>query len=479
MSRHGIALPLFSCRSHQSCGIGEFLDLLPLIDWCQQIGFQILQLAPLNDTGENASPYSPISSCALDPIFLSLHALIEPRLPLDEFRALNSLPYLDRLAVREKKMAWLLRYFSLHFHKTVTSPSYARFLQKHSWLPEYAAFQTEEEGEEPSFYLFLQYLAFTQMEEVKRYAEKKGIALQGDLPFLLPETSADVRAHPSLFCANLTAGSPPDIFNTEGQNWDFPIYDIDAMRKDGFCWWQRRLHTFESLYHLYRIDHVLGFFRLWAIPREQKATEGFFLPSDRFSWASQGKEILSHLLRFSNLKPIAEDLGSHAKEVTSQVLHELKIPGTRIMRWEETKTGAPLPYSLYDPLSVTSVSNFDTEPLPLWWKSHPIEAGRFAEWKGWTYETALSQEKTFEILLDAHGTSSLYHINPLQEYLLLFPELSWPHLEQERMHLPGTNLPTNWTYRFRPSIEEITAHLPLCEKMRRLAKKAPPRDDAI
>lgn len=112
---NGIALPLFSLKSQKSCGIGEYLDLIPLLSWCKEVGFNILQLAPLNDTGPNFSPFSPISSCALDPIYISLHALKDPPLPLDDFASFNQLSHLDRSSVREKKIEWLCQYYSVHF----------------------------------------------------------------------------------------------------------------------------------------------------------------------------------------------------------------------------------------------------------------------------------------------------------------------------------------------------------------------------
>src|SRR3990167_4237600 len=368
MQKHGIFCPLFSLRSQKSCGIGEFLDLFFLIDFCHEIGFDILQISPLNDTGPNDSPFSPISSCALDPIYLSLHALPDPPLPLTPFVPFNKLTRLDRNAVREQKISWLQSYFATHFPTLSKENSYHQFLSQNPWLFPYATFKAEHEPQGVDFHLFLQYLSFSQMKEVRAKADKANIFLKGDLPFLLPLLSADLSMYPHLFRLDQVAGAPPDKYNQNGQKWGFPIYDFEAMRSDGFSWWKKRLEVFENFYHFYRIDHTLGFFRIWAIPPDKEPQEGSFIPEDPTLWPLQGKEILSKLLSFSSLKPIAENLGANAQQVTSQTLKSLGIPGTRVLRWERyDEVGEYIPYHLYDPLSMTTVSTIDLEPVPLWW----------------------------------------------------------------------------------------------------------------
>ncbi|HSX38241.1 MAG TPA: 4-alpha-glucanotransferase [Chlamydiales bacterium] len=450
---HGICLPLSAIRSHKSCGIGEFLDLLPLIDWCQKIGLDCLQLLPLNDTGDDPSPYNPISSCAIDPIYLSLRDL---KVPLDDrFQPLNNLPRLRRSEVKQLKLGWLFAFFKEKFSSFQKDPSYSSFLKDASWLFEYAKNRSSQDERGIDFHCFLQYLCFSQLKKVREFAESRSFFLVGDIPHLLSPYSIDVSAHPSFFQRDLAAGAPPDPYNAFGQNWGFPLFHWEAMKDDGYTWWKTRLRTIENFYHIYRLDHVVGFFRIWGIQPGKRAAEGSFYPPNRSLWEERGKEILEMMIDASSLLPIAEDLGTIPSEVYS-TLRKLGICGTKVLRWQP---GIPL--NQYEPLSLTTVSTPDLEPLALFWQKYPEEASSLCQTKGWTYEQALSPNIARNILKDAHHTSSYFHINLLQEYLFLFPDLRWPNLEEERINVPGTVLATNWTYRFRPTLEEIVNHAAL------------------
>jgi len=445
---HGICLPLFSLKMEQDSGSGEFLDLIPVIAWCRKAGFDCLQLLPLNDTGGDPSPYNPISSCALDPVYLSLP---------------HSGPPLPRRALKAKKLRLLRDEFPRAFPALSREPAYTSFLEKSPWLSEYCRYMAmKEPGAGEDFYRYVQYLAFSQLSEVKKAAEAHGIQLVGDLPLCLSPDSADVVSNPGLFRKDLVAGAPPDKYNALGQKWGFPLYDWDAMRKDRFRWWKRRLSALSPFYHLYRIDHVVGFFRIWAIEEGKKPSEGHFIPSDPAVWANHGQALLEMMIESSPLLPIAEDLGTIPPEVYP-ILKALGIPGTKILRWE-----MDTPLDSYEPLSLTTVSTADMEPLPLWWREYPEEAAAFAASRGWEYEPSLSGERQIDILSDAHHTSSLFHINLLQEYLFPFPELSRQSIEEERINIPGTLLPGNWAYRFRPSFEEIAAHEKLLAAIRKI-----------
>lgn len=481
---HGICLPLFSLRTQTSCGIGEFLDLIPLIAWCKAQGFDCLQLLPLNDTGSDASPYNPISSCALDPIYLSLRNLPEAgnlSQRFAPFEPLNQAPLLMRQDVKRLKMEWLYLYFEKKFSFFANTENYQLFLLEHSWVFDYARFKTCKDAfggrhwkEWPAlhaenqtamdFYSFLQYLCFSQLEQVRHVADKHSFFIKGDLPLFLSPDSADVWAHRSLFRLDLVAGAPPDQYNLQGQKWGFALYDWNAMRQGEFSWWKQRLKVLEKLYHIYRIDHVIGLFRVWAIAEEKQAIEGEFIPSEPETWFQQGRKILEMMLSACELLPIAEDLGTIPPKVRV-ILKELGICGTKVIRWE-AKDQNYIPYSDYEPLSMTTISTPDIDPLPLWWQHFPDEAKAFARFKNWTYHPFLTKEEQAALLQDAHHTASFFHINLLQEYLLLFPELSWPELEVERVNYPGTELPTNWTYRFRPYLEEIVCHDGLSKMIR-------------
>jgi 4-alpha-glucanotransferase len=476
---HGIALPLSALHSKKSCGIGEFHDLIPLIDWCHSIGFDTIQLLPLNDTGADPSPYNPISSCALDPIYLSLADLpggdsLAPFQPFLQEQRLNF------QAIKAQKITWLTRYFNAHFLTLVSTDDYQNFLRSHPWLSTYALFKAYKDRYDgkpwkdwplrlpdpdqdlrpaTDFHTFLQYLCFTQMARVRAHATKQGVFLMGDVPILPSPDSADVWGYKELFDLSLQAGAPPDYYNPLGQKWGFPLYDWETMRHTHFAWWKQRLHTLEELYHIYRLDHVVGYFRIWAIPDDQKASEGHFVPQDPSIWPDHGREILSTFIDASSLLPIAEDLGTIPKEVPP-ILKELGICSTKVLRWERNWKGDKsfIPYDQYEPLSITTVSTLDSDTLTLWWKKYPEEAAAFARFKHWAYQPELTHDQRLAILYDSHHTPSLFHINLLQETLALFPELIWPNPEDERINIPGSILPKNWTYRFRPSLEEILNH---------------------
>lgn len=448
-AHHGILTPLFSLRTHKSCGVGEFLDLIPLIDWCKEVGFDVIQLLPLNDTGWDMSPYYAISSCALDPVYLSLHAL-------PGAKDLPACEGLGRLDVKRQKLAWLRTYFETH------PVNLEPFKAKHPWVLEYA---------KSDFDLFLQQLCFEQMGRVRAHATAQGVFLKGDVPILLSPESVDVLAHPELFDRTAAAGAPPDLYNPLGQNWGFPLFRWDAMRQEHYRWWKERLKVTSELYHIYRIDHVVGFFRIWAIEQGSKPSQGHFVPEDPAHWLAQGRELLEMMIGASPLLPMAEDLGTIPKGV-DHVLRELGVSGTKVLLWQLRKSEprTVIPYHLYEPMSLTTVSTPDGEPLGMAWEKYPDLAEPFARFKKWSYDGVLKREEREELLRDAHHTSSHFHINLLQEYLALFEELSWGEPEADRINMPGTVLATNWTYRFRPSVEEIVAHAGLRAAIRGMLK---------
>lgn len=493
---HGINLPLGALRSQKSCGIGEFFDLLPMIDWCHELKLDVLMLLPLNESSSDPSPYNSISSKALHPIYLSLANLPyldsypEIKRRLEDLRPLNDATRTRYHEVLQKKIAWLWDYFSAVKISFVQNPDFQIFKENHPWLEPYALFKVfkkkmghhhwstwpsemripskteydrflKENEEEILFYSALQHLCFEQLRCVKSYAETKKVFLKGDIPILLNPDSADVWAEPHLFDLTLAAGAPPDMYNSEGQYWACPLFNWEILRKysENFRWWKDRLNFAEHFYDIFRIDHIVGFFRIWAISLHHSPKEGRYIPEDPSLWVAQGQEILQFLHHNSNMLPIGEDLGTVPFEV-KRCLEELGIPGTKIIRWERRwdQHGEFIPYAEYPPLSMTSLSTHDTEPLHLWWQAHPSEAEAFARFKGWAYSPHLSFEQHKEILHDSHHTPSLFHINLLQDYLSLFPELVWPDAKEERINIPGTQDPFNWTYRFRVSVEELAAH---------------------
>lgn len=503
---HGINVPLFSLRTENSSGIGEFLDLLPLVDWCEEIGFDVIQILPLNDTGRESSPYNAISSCGLNPIFLSLthlpHLDDHPELQLElngfhKFRELVRLPY---EAVLHAKLAFLRLYFQKCFIFFQEDPDFQKFIELHEWLKSYALFKVlkdrhehknwsewnreyinpshtflkklyEDERPEMNFYFMIQYLAFQQMKQVKTYANHKKIFLKGDVPILISPESLDVWLYREEFNLDVAAGAPPDIFTEEGQNWGFPTFRWEIVEKNEFSWWRTRLKVAEELYDIYRIDHIIGFYRIWTIKRGDKPKNGNYIPYERWIALAQGERILQKLISFTGMLPIGEDLGLEIENIRFSMLG-MGIPGTRIPRWERhyATDRSYIPYHEYPQLSLTTVSTHDSDTLEQWWEKYPVDSEEFCRFRGWKYDKKLSTQNRFNLLQDSHKTPSYFHINLLNEYLALFNELSWPNPDDERINLPGTIIPSNWCYRLRPTFNQILNHSELKDVMRALLK---------
>jgi len=494
---HGIDLPLSALHSRNSCGIGEFFDLIPLIDFCKDVGMDVIQLLPLNDTGDDTSPFFAISAMALSPLFLSLWKLPSVKEEdLTEMRRLNSSQRVEYHEVQAHKLLFLRHYFEAYATEVIQGKEFQKFVDENPWVEKYALFKVlkdlmsknhwlkwpaelknlsppqideliEKHFVEACFYVFLQYLCFQQLTEVKAYAQEKGILLKGDIPILISHDSADVWEYTDEFDLNYSAGAPPDIYNEEGQYWGLPLFKWDVMKERHFDWWRTRLSYAGNFYDIYRIDHVLGFFRIWAIPLNEPASQGKFIPEDEAHWLKHGTDILSVLTDHSSMLPIAEDLGTVPDSVR-HALTELGICGTKVIRWEMTDHEHFIDLLHYNPVSMTTVSTHDSDTLETWWLNDPNEAKPYAKSKGWEWGSRLSKGQRKEILWDSHHSSSLFHINLLGEYLALFDELVWQDPNDERINVPGTISEKNWTYRIRPSVEEFTNHGPLKDAIREI-----------
>lgn len=498
---HGINLPLFALRSQNSCGIGEYPDLLPMISWCRSLGFDVIQLLPLNDTGSEVSPYAAWSAFALNPLYLGLTALpYVDQIPalsslISELQSFSAFERIDYPKVIAKKENFLQSYFRYASPTIMATKAYQQFVQKHSsWLLDFALYKAMRQhyaieklpvytsiaelkerwqykfAQEINYHSFIQFLCFSQMQQVKDQAEKEGLWLKGDIPILIGRYSADTWLFPELFICSYSAGAPPDSYASTGQNWGFPLYNWEAMAKQDYHWWKQRLAVASDLYHIYRLDHIVGFFRIWAIAQEEKdGLHGFYYPQEEKEWIPQGQKILATLIAHSPLLPIGEDLGTVPQSVR-QCMQQLGICGTKVMRWERywEKDGSFIPIDQYTPLSLTTVSTHDSETLRQWWSNQPQEASILAKQQGWQYSEQITSEQYRELLRQSHNSASLFHINLLNEYFPLVADLTWPHLEDERINIPGTFSERNWSYRFRPYLEELTTHSALATAIHNL-----------
>lgn len=489
-AHHGIVMMLSSLHSKTSPLCGEFLDLIPMISWCEQVGCDFLQLLPVNDTGFDNSPYNPISTLALNPVYLSLHALpyYSTHSSLKEIissmkKQSPSSPF-NYTKARQAKFKFLEKYFELCFSQVEKSKEYLLFKEQNEWATAYALFCTLTEiyklddwrlwpknlhtlqasqrsdlilkhQKRIDFHLMIQSFCFSQFAQVKKHADQNNVFLFGDLPFLVSKKSCDAWHFPQLFLMDYSVGSPPDNFTPEGQNWNFPAYNWAYLKKSDYHWWKTRLKIAENFYHIYRLDHIIGFFRTWNIPVGKKGCSGSFVPHDAALWLQQGYDFLSVLIQNSQMLPIGEDLV--VPQTIKDVLRELGICGTNILTWQRTGAGGTdfVPYPLYNTASITHIASHDTVTLRQWWKKYSKAAKLFCLWKGWRYTPSLGNFKRKEILKDSHRTSSLFHANLLQEYLALFPEMIHKDYNKERINYPGTPSKRNWRYRFVPSVEQI------------------------
>lgn len=316
----GTAVPLFSLRSEEGLGIGEFPDLKLLVDWAVATGQRAIQLLPINDTTTTGTwrdsyPYNANSSFALHPQFIRLtDAGIEEDESYRQMREeLNALPDVDYEQVNRIKQRLLRASFARNGARTTASPDYRSFVAANRpWLLPYAAFCTlrDDHGsadftrwgdlsryeeakveefctrrrDDIAYHCYVQYHLHRQLAEAVRYARSRGVLLKGDLPIGIGRTSADAWQHPHLFRMGMQAGAPPDAFSATGQNWGFPTYDWERMSRDGYAWWRSRLRKMSDYFDAYRIDHILGFFRIWEIPADAvHGVLGHFSPALPYS----------------------------------------------------------------------------------------------------------------------------------------------------------------------------------------------------
>ena len=287
----GIAVPIFSLRSNNSFGIGEYADLKILADWSSHVGIKMIQTLPVNDTtnshtNQDSYPYSPISVFALHPIYLNipmmgkLTAAEQARYDKEQ-KQFNALSYADYQAVYDAKTYYFKQLYSREWGALCAGDRYKAFLRKNSdWLLPYAEFMSKRDGEPKTYYHYLQYHADQQLREAVDYARLLGVGMKGDIPIGVDPYSVEVATHPELFNTNASAGAPPDAFDMKGQNWGFPTYNWDEMAKDGYSWWQRRLKKMEDYFDAYRIDHILGMFRIWQMRKSDVwGLCGHFVPA--------------------------------------------------------------------------------------------------------------------------------------------------------------------------------------------------------
>jgi 4-alpha-glucanotransferase len=328
----GVVVPVGALRGKGTMGVGEFSDLADFAALCAQMKLGLIQLLPVNDTGYESSPYSSLTAFGLHPLYLRIEDLEEyqnagtairdkiaeagrnfakePRFPYEQILRAKMEILRDLYAAHKAEIA----------KKAVPGGGLSAWIEKNPWVKKYAVYRRlkESNGENswkewpeyrlPSaadiaalwedeklrekhlFWAWLQEALDAQFSRAAGVVAEAGIVLEGDLPILMNEDSCDVWAHPDIFIQELSAGAPPDMYSPEGQNWGFPIYNWEAQAKDNYAWWRERLAVAAKYYQAYRIDHVLGFFRIWASSRfDYSSALGRFVPYTPVTAGDLGK----------------------------------------------------------------------------------------------------------------------------------------------------------------------------------------------
>lgn len=323
----GVSVPVFSLRSEKSFGVGEFNDLLDFMGWAKQTGMKMVQILPVNETVASHNwldsyPYKSISVMALHPIYLNLNktGTLKDQNLMNEFasiqKELNKKTHVDYPEVHRIKSRYYKLIFDQDGEKLFQTEDYKKFFETNKeWLVPYAAFvYLRDKFKSPDFrnwddfrmynkakieklsspkskvrehitiHYFIQYHLDKQLKEVSQFARNNGIILKGDIPIGISPNSVEAWTEPHLFNLNAQAGAPPDEFAEKGQNWGFPTYNWEEMEKDGYSWWINRMQKMADYFDTYRIDHILGFFRIWEVPSNAvEALLGHFNPALPFT----------------------------------------------------------------------------------------------------------------------------------------------------------------------------------------------------
>jgi 4-alpha-glucanotransferase len=479
--RAGLIVPLFSCPSTQSWGIGELPDVEPMASWLTSAGLHAWQLLPLNEMAPGQqSPYSAISAMAIDPVFIHLPGIPDfeaiggtERLASDEHSTLDAVRAsrsIDYRRVRGLKMRWLRESFRrfLAAEWRCDSPR-ARELRTFVagqawWIEDYALFRAihVREGETPwtewsaalqrrepaaidrarrdlvdeiLYFQYLQWVADDQWQAVRRRV--RSVQLFGDLPFNVDTDSADVWARQQQFDLNVSIGAPPDAFSAEGQNWGTPLYAWDVIAREDFRWLRERARRCADLFDGYRVDHLVGFYRTYSRPKDGRPP--YFTPSEERDQLTLGETVL-RIFRGPGSQIIAEDLGT-VPDFVRESLARLGVPGLKVLRWERHwhTEGQPFRRPVdYPAVSVAVSGTHDTEPMVVWWERATAEEKEKIAAVVPVATADASYERVRDAVLEAlFASGSNLVLVPIQDVF------GW----RDRINDPAVIADSNWVYR--------------------------------
>lgn len=533
--RAGILIPVFAIRTPDDLGIGDTGGVRQLIDWAADTGLGFVQFLPINATGSDSSPYNAISSVALDYLTLELTPAVVPELDEKFHGAITGILRADLLRqgsvnypkVRRLKTTLLRRAFSQIESQPARLEAFEQFcVEEAAWLDDFCLFKVlmEEHGHEdwanwrdnlntPAkarawrdamgdeidhrilFHAYVQWLCFSQWRDLRKHANGKGIKLMGDIPFGISWCSADVFFRPEQFDLEWCGGAPPETYFKDdyfvqrwGQNWGIPLYRWDAMEADGFQWWRQRTQKLTEVFDIFRIDHVLGFYRIYSFPwrplrnaeicyltdDEAKARTGGRLPHfienaddttehKAANLANGDKYLRAILAAAGQAEVVAEDLGTVPDYVRPHLL-SLDVPGFKVSHWEDDPNGRVVMGSEYDNCAFTTFATHDHEPMKTLWEHRRHDLGSAEESDRAVAEKELRYLSEFAGLRFSDGGWPAYddHIRrALLEALLssnarfaAFMLTDLFGLEQ-RFNVPGIAADSNWSARLPMTMAEI------------------------
>ena len=551
----GVLTPLFALRGSADLGVGDTQALHELVDWAAEAGLGVIQILPINETGSDHSPYNILSSVAIEPSTIATTPEFLQDLNPEDFVSTTAKFDLQRLRANEVCYAEvkslkleLLRAAFDRLSSPTRIQAFKKFAEEHrEWLEPYALFRSlvhlhgqselfehwpPEERTVSSarkwaadrhnkiapslqylqnFYSYVQWIAFSQWQNLRKYAESRGIALMGDIPLGVSIFSADVWATPHLFDLTRFCGAPPEkVFHpnlfTEkwGQNWGFPLYQWHEMSKDNFRWWRQRLRVLQSIFHFLRIDHALGFFRVYSFPWPPQENERFAsLSQEQARTLTEGRlpEFVEHddsteenrrknqihgetlfrifLEETGPHRLIAEDLGGEVPAYIRPSLESLEIPGFKIPLWEKSAEGSPLPGTEYQRLSLATYATHDHPPLKMLWERwlKAIKSGDSARKQA--AEAQRHDLLQFAELSEVPADQELTEETRLSLLKSLFASNSWLAIPiitdffgtDQQFNVPGNVSDSNWRTRLKtPVALWITEEKALVSQIQKILK---------
>lgn len=538
----GLLTPLWTLRDEKDLGIGDLRSLELYIPWCAEHGVDFIQLLPITETDDSFSPYSGISSIALEPIYLNVWKLgLEEHVVEQTLKGLSpeENERVNYPEVNQRKNLLFQKAYE-QFKLLSTDNDFEEFCRSEEWLDDYALFRALVEKENSSsqwelwdaqynqpekaqhylqssaelqqrvrYYKWLQWQCFSQWKAIRAYADSLQVKLMGDMPVGVSFNSADVFFERENFDLNWFGGAPPEkVFKDDpfavkwGQNWGIPLYNEQYLIETDFAWWRRRVSKLTEIFSLYRIDHILGFYRIYAFPWNPVRNAEFFplteteamercdgkLPGfkpfpdetteQKEANLARGDQLLRVVQEASgDAIIIAEDLG-HTPDYVRPHLKSLEVSGFRIIHWEADEHGNPRPAEDYPYYSFAAYSTHDHAPLKGLWSDYQKDAqselpeeresgeyhlsvfSRIAAIEEYRAQETLNDDQEWKLIEQLFATNSQFVALQITEFLGL----------DNRFNTPSTVGSHNWTYRIPYTVKDLVDLESLSE--RRLALKS-------